>query len=99
MSAVDICSVLQIDDFIYNVPSAHDSEKFYEVNTLVGRCSCYSGQRGGFCKHQAFIKKHFEAEFPNCPAINSNDRYNFALLALSDECPPKQFFEVLNLYY
>jgi len=97
MSSVDICTVVQIDDYVYKVPSTKDCKKMYEVNTIVGWCSCYSGQQGAFFKHQAFLKKHFpnSTEFPNCPVVNCNDRYSLALLALGDECPPKPFFEVM----
>lgn len=35
MSTVDVSSVIQIDDFIYNVPSIKDSKKIYEINTIV----------------------------------------------------------------
>jgi len=98
MSTVNICTVVKIDDYVYKVPSTKDSKKMYEVNTIVGWCSCYSGQQGGFCKHQAFLKKHFPnlKEFPNCPVVNCDVCYNLALLALGDECPPKPFFEVIH---
>lgn len=97
MSTVDICSVVQIDEYVYKVPSTKDNKKMYEVNTDVGWCSCYNGLQGGFCKHQAFLKKHFPnlKEFPNCPVVSTNDRFNLALLALGDECPPEPFFEVI----
>lgn len=87
MLSVDESSLVQID--------VTNSKKKYEINTIVGWCSCYSGQQGGFCKHQAFVKKNFKIEFPNCPIIDSNERYNLALLALGEECPPKLFFEVI----
>jgi len=57
MSTVDICTVVKIDDYVYKVPSTEHSKKLYEVNTIVGWCICYSGQQGGFCKHQAFLKQ------------------------------------------
>lgn len=59
MTKLDICSIMQIDKFIYKVPSNKDNKKVYEVNIIIGWCSCYSGQQGGFCKHQAYLQKKF----------------------------------------
>lgn len=72
-------------------------KKCTKLISTLGGVAVIVVNKGGFCKHQAFIKKHFlnSKEFPNCPVVNCNDRYNLALLALGDECPPKPFFEVM----
>lgn len=100
MKSVDPNSILQIDEFLYKVPSSKDSKKTYDVNTIIGWCSCYSGKQGGFCKHQALLKQYYDIEFPNSPVTDSNERYKLALLALGiKDCPPKPFFEVLHYIF
>ncbi|CAI6377696.1 unnamed protein product [Macrosiphum euphorbiae] len=97
MKSVDPNSILQIDEFLYKVPSSKDSKKFYDVNTIIGWCSCYSGKQGGFCKHQALLKQYYDIEFPNSPVTDSNERHKLALLTLGiRDCPPKPFYEDLN---
>lgn len=100
MKSVDSNSILQIDEFLYKVPSSKESKKTYDVYTIIGWCNCYSGKQGGFCKHQALLKQYYDIEFPNSPVTDSNERYKLALLALGiKDCPPKPFFEILHCIF
>ncbi|KAK3918107.1 Valine--tRNA ligase [Frankliniella fusca] len=73
--------------------SEKSKELAYEVNSLVGWCSCTVGKCGAFCKHQALIYTRSQKGFPNKPAITYIERYKLALLSLGHEkCPPVRFF-------
>lgn len=57
-----------------------------------GLCACQDGMNGNFCKHQAFIHKEYSIQFPNAPAVSTEDRHFLATVALGDDCPPVTFF-------
>jgi len=76
------------------VQSAQKNGISYEVNALVGWCSCPSGKSGHFCKHQALIFSRYGIGFPNKPAVTCTERYKLGLLALgSEKCPKLDFFK------
>ncbi|KAK3909095.1 Oxidoreductase NAD-binding domain-containing protein 1 [Frankliniella fusca] len=84
----------KIEDDLYMVQSAKKADLSYEVNSLVGWCSCPSGRSGAFCKHQALVFSRYGVGFPNKPAVTFNDRYRLGLLALGPEkCPKIDFFK------
>jgi len=81
------------EDDLYEVPSERTGELAYEVNSLVGWCSCPAGKGGAFCKHQALVYSKFQRGFPNKPAITYTERYKLGALALGpDRCPDVSFF-------
>ena len=51
-------AVLLVDEH-YHVASGQLDGIEYDVHCDVGCCSCYSGQQGGFCKHQAAVHIKF----------------------------------------
>lgn len=85
-------TVVRESDGTYSVPSANTEGVRYTIDPLIGWCSCYSGNSGAFCKHQALIHKHFEPLFPNAPPITTEARYELGKLAYGANCPPKSFF-------
>ncbi|KAL3225468.1 hypothetical protein MRX96_025804 [Rhipicephalus microplus] len=64
----------------------------YEVRADVGLCSCFAGNQGAFCKHQAVVQRAFGGAFLNSPELTSADCRKFAEVALGDRCPPEGFF-------
>ncbi|KAE8742231.1 hypothetical protein FOCC_FOCC012246 [Frankliniella occidentalis] len=82
------------EEDLYMVQSAEKNDVTYEVNSLIGWCSCPSGRSGHFCKHQALVFSRYGVGFPNKPAITSNERYKLGLLALGPQkCPKIDFFK------
>ncbi|KAE8740602.1 hypothetical protein FOCC_FOCC013881 [Frankliniella occidentalis] len=85
--------IVIVEEDLYEVPSGETGELAYEVNSLVGWCSCPAGKGGAFCKHQALVYSKFQRGFPNTPAVTYIERYKLALLALGpDKCPDVRFF-------
>lgn len=86
-----------MEEDLYQVPSEKTGELTYEVNALVGWCSCPVGKCGAFCKHQALVYERFKRGFPNKPAITYVDRYKLGWLALGiEKCPQVHFFREFN---
>jgi len=93
MQNLELGSKIQrLDDHMFLVPSCMTGEVTYEVNSSVGWCSCPAGCDGAFCKHQTLVYDVFGVGFPNLPPIDCQGRYQLALLALAEKCPPVEFF-------
>ena len=60
-------AVQHVGGSTYRVISSRDNDVQYEVQSDVGVCSCFSGQQGAFCKHQAAVHIKFKVGFPNSP--------------------------------
>lgn len=84
-------SVVHIEENVYKVPSSLGN-KMYEVRADVGTCSCFAGDQGAFCKHQAVVQRAFGGPFPNSPELTSANCRNLGQLALGDGCTPEQFY-------
>jgi len=84
----------RMSETTWEVPSATTKGTKYQVNVELGTCACPSGHQGGFCKHQAWLHKHFKTPFPNVPVVSETERYALAQLALGKKCPPPSFFQV-----
>jgi len=67
-------AVVAVGSSLYEVKSSKLDGAVYEVNCDAGVCSCFSGQQGGFCKHQAAVHVCFGTSFPNCPLLSPDDR-------------------------
>lgn len=84
----------QIDDYgenRYGVPNSDGTEK-YDVDAVLGCCSCKAGMFGKFCKHQLAIMILFQQAFPNGPGVTANVRHSIAYIALGETCPPVDFY-------
>ena len=74
-------AVLLVDDEHDQVAPDQLDGIEYDVHCDVGCCSCYSGQQGGFCKHQAAVHIKFGKSFPNCPLLSANDKIGLHTIA------------------
>ena len=83
-------------EHVYLVPSSKDSSIYYEVNTSVGNCSCFSGKCGRFCKHEAAVYKHFGERVPNLPQLTPELKYQIAFLALGEKAESIEFYNSLT---
>jgi len=90
--------IVVLENDVYVVPSATESESSYEVQADIGTCSCYAGRHGAFCKHQALVHKTFPnlRLFPNAPAVTCEKRHALGVLALGEKCPPMEYFRGLQ---
>ena len=69
----------------------------YDVYSDVGCCSCYSGQQGGFCKHQAAVHIKFGKSFPNCPLLSADDKISLGIIATGEDFKmPPSFFAPMS---
>ncbi|XP_065217403.1 uncharacterized protein LOC135843445 [Planococcus citri] len=85
--------ILQIDQFLYLVPSEKNRDELYTVDCQVGSCSCMSGKSGSFCKHQAAVYQYFTVFLTNFPAITVKNRHKMAQVSLGDNAPEISFYE------
>lgn len=83
-------------DGLYTVPSASRAGLNYEVSSIVGTCTCSSGKRGAFCKHQALIHEEFGGLFPDAPELVAEDERQLSMLALGEKCSPTESLEPVN---
>ncbi|XP_075524796.1 uncharacterized protein LOC142557087 [Dermacentor variabilis] len=88
--------VVHVGDDHYTVSSCTKKEKSYDVFAQIGLCSCRSGQRGAFCKHQALIFKMVGATFPNAPLLSKVGRHELGWLAFDKECPNINIFDTFQ---
>ena len=86
-------AVLLVDNEHYQVASGQLDGTEYDVHCDVRCCSCYSGQQGGFCKHQAAVHIKFGKSFPNSPLLSANDKIGLYTIATGNhsEMPPSFF--------
>ena len=89
-------AIQRIDDAIYSVKSCRDADVIYEVNSVVGMCTCSSGNQGGFCKHQAAVHVQYNTPFPNCPSMTTSDRKLLYRVATGSDAIPDDFFAPLR---
>ena len=61
---------LQVSATQYKVTTHRSGDTIYDVNTLIGCCSCHVGKTGGPCKHQAAVIKHFDVSSTNFVPVN-----------------------------
>ncbi|CAI6369766.1 unnamed protein product [Macrosiphum euphorbiae] len=92
-SNFNIDQVTKISETCYSVPSSDtENSAVYTIDIQIGVCDCYVGFTGAFCKHQAFLHKHFNLSLPNAPPITVTERYALGQLALEE-------FEHSNIDY
>lgn len=91
MSNLDMSSIKKINDEVYTVPS-NSTNKTYTINIEIGICTCPSGYRGAFCKHQYFLMEYLKISVPSAPILMQSDKYSLAKLALGKKCPHFSFF-------
>ncbi|KAL3225111.1 hypothetical protein MRX96_004693 [Rhipicephalus microplus] len=56
--------IVCLGDAMYSVPSSSGFGS-YQVDASIGLCSCWRGNQGAFCKHQAVVQKAFGGPFLN----------------------------------
>jgi len=78
-------AVLAVGSSLYEVKSSKLDGVVYEVNSDAGVCSCFSGQQGGFCKHQAAVHVCFGTSFPNCPLLSPDDKKSLYFIATGNQ--------------
>ena len=76
----------------YLVPSEEDWQLLYEMDAVVGVCTCPSGMAGRCCKHQIAVFKWYGESLPNVPSVTDEARYTAAYLALGKNVPSAQFY-------
>lgn len=79
-----------INPDLYSIQSNNNT---YFIDTNVGCCSCPSGTSGAFCKHQFFLMKEKNVKFFHAPPVFDSDKYELAVIALGEKCPPSSFFQ------
>lgn len=84
-------SIVCLGNAMYSVPSSSGTAA-YEVDAGIGLCSCWRGNQGAFCKHQAVVQKAFGGPFPNSPVLTLEDCLLLGQLAAGDQCPSLQYF-------
>ena len=85
-------SVTHLGNDVYSVQSAKDPSRQYEVQSTTGVCTCYSGQQGAFCKHQAAVHIKFGLLFPNCPSLTADDKQQLYYVATGSNNMHSSFF-------
>jgi hypothetical protein len=78
-------AVVAVGSSLYEVKSSKLNGVVYEINSDAGVCSCFSGQQGGFCKHQAAVHVCFGTSFPNCPLLSPDDRKSLYFIATGNQ--------------
>jgi hypothetical protein len=63
----DCIKIVALDDDLFKVQQINSPE-FYEVNVIVGHCSCPVGKYGSFYKHQAAVYNLYHHKIPNLPS-------------------------------
>lgn len=84
-------NVIQISDIEYKVVISDD--KTYDINTIVGICSCDKGQFGSFCAHQCAVYSYYDVVSKNFPPVTPEDKHTISVLAQGDKSLPISFFE------
>jgi hypothetical protein len=92
---IQVCSVTGTNT--YCVPSESIAGVNYDVDAVLGVCSCMIGMSGKFCKHQAAVYKWHNESLPNLPPVSSQSRYEAAFLALGDAVPHLDFYESFSV--
>jgi len=78
-------AVSVVEGDCFQVSSSKQDGTVYEVNSKYGICSCFSGQQGGFCKHQAAVHITSGKIFPNCPLLTPEDKMSLYTVATGGE--------------
>lgn len=92
MNHLDLKNIIDHHNGLYSVPSSSIGDMYYIVNMSIGVCNCKVGRVGAFCKHQAWLHKHFNLPLPNAPPVTSKERYLLGQLALGEKCPSLDWF-------
>jgi len=90
--SVSADAVVGLGNDMYRVLSAKDPSQHYEVQSTTGVCTCYYGQQGEFCKHQAAVRLKFGLLYPNCPALTTGDKQQLYYIAAGSCTVHSSFF-------
>lgn len=89
---LDLENIIDHHNELYSVPSSSKGDVYYIVNMSIGVCNCTVGKVEAFCKHQAWLHKHFSLPLPNSPPVTSKECYLLGQLALGEKCPSLDWF-------
>jgi hypothetical protein len=81
---------------LYHVPSQSVQGLFYELDAVLGVCSCREGMSGRCCKHQAAVYKFYNEALPNLPPVSAESRHEAAYVALGDAVPALDFYRSVS---
>lgn len=87
---------IQISTTLFSLPSLSKQNIMYEVNCDVGYCTCQRGRTGAFCKHQCFLFRKLQLQFPNAPILNTSDRIQLAFIASGKKNLNEEFYKNID---
>ena len=92
-SAISEDNITRVDQNHFRVRSEADRDRQYDVDLVIGMCSCEKGQTGAACKHQVACAQMAVISLPQDLTMTPETRRWLMSIAVGEsKAPPLSFF-------